>query len=106
MLIFFPLFCLFYTAIIKAEEAFPGKKFIGSYEEYRQNTNAIFPDTPKIKAAFSGHQFDFRKVIRNEYNSLFLYFAGILSFLLYKSIISLNVFSLITAIAVLLCLLL
>ncbi|HEX2976747.1 MAG TPA: methyltransferase [Bacteroidales bacterium] len=100
MLVFFPLFCFFYTAIIKAEESFLATKFGIRYEEFRQDTNALLPDITKIKEAFAGHHFDFRKVIRNEYNSLFLYFLGVVSLLFYKKVISLSAFSVISVILI------
>jgi protein-S-isoprenylcysteine O-methyltransferase Ste14 len=91
-LIFFPLFVFIYIAIIKAEEAFLSNKFGDRFTTYVSQTNAIIPKLSCLKDAFTGHQFNFKKVINKEHNSLFLYFGGVLLLLLYQHSISLIAF--------------
>lgn len=83
-LILVPLFFLFYLAIIKAEEDFLIRKFGFQFVEYRNSSNALFPKFSLVKQAFQGHQFNFKRVINKEHNSLFLYLSGILLLLWYK----------------------
>lgn len=84
MSVFFPLFCLFYLAIIKAEENFLMGKFGEQYIAFKKSTNTLIPNIFNIGKAFKGHQFELKKVIRKEYNSLFIYYSGIMLLLLYK----------------------
>lgn len=83
ILVFFPVFLLFYYGIIKAEEEFLLKKFGNAFDEYRNRVNALLPSLFRLKYAFKDHNFDFKRVVKKEYNSLFIYFSGILLLLLY-----------------------
>ena len=83
-----PLFIIFYSAIILAEQSFLENKFGVEYKLYKQKVNAIFPDFTKIKEAFKGQEFNLKKVIRKEYNSFYLYLGGLLLLLLYQKHIS------------------
>ena len=84
-LTFFPLFVLFYTAIIKAEEDFLSKKFGEQFAEYKSHTNAILPKWKNIRSAFVGHIFNWKKVLNKEHNSLFIYTSGIFLLLFYRN---------------------
>jgi protein-S-isoprenylcysteine O-methyltransferase Ste14 len=92
LLLFFPLFCLFYYAIIKAEEDFLINKFGDQYIKYKESTNALIPNLTRINDAFAGRSLNYSTIIKKEYNSLALYFTGIIGLLYYKSLISLNAF--------------
>jgi protein-S-isoprenylcysteine O-methyltransferase Ste14 len=80
--IFFPLFLLFYAAIIHAEEDFLRNKFGQEYSDYVATSNALLPRLNKLKGAFKGHSFQWKRVISKEQNSLILYFTGICLILL------------------------
>lgn len=92
LLLFFPLFVFFYYTIIKAEEAFLSKKFGEEFDQYRLRVNALIPDLSKLNTAFQGQRFNLKKVIKKEYNSLLIYFSGILLLLLYQNRISFQIF--------------
>jgi protein-S-isoprenylcysteine O-methyltransferase Ste14 len=92
LLLFFPLFLLFYFAIMKAEEDFLLKKFGQEFETYRFQVNSLLPDLRKLNSAFAGQRFNFQKVIKKEYNSLFIYFSGILLLLVFNERMDLLVF--------------
>jgi protein-S-isoprenylcysteine O-methyltransferase Ste14 len=92
MLIFMPLFVIFYMAIIKAEETFLTDKFGDTFVAYKNNVNALLPDPGKVKEAFKGQSFKWKRVLIKEYNSLAVYILGILLLLLYKSKIELSAF--------------
>ncbi len=92
ILLFSPLFVLFYMAIIAAEENFLLKKFGQQFIDYKSQTNAILPKFKNISLAFEEQTFKWKNVIYKEYNSLFIYFTGILLILLYNEIIVLKTF--------------
>ena len=77
LLVFFPVFVLFYAAIINAEEDFLSKKFGQQFTDYKLSSNSLLPRWKNLKTAFKGQTFKWKKVILKEYNSLFLYFTGI-----------------------------
>jgi protein-S-isoprenylcysteine O-methyltransferase Ste14 len=90
LLVFFPVFCLFYLAIIKAEENFLSYKFGEEFVQYCRQTNALLPNITKIGQAFKEHEFHFKRVLAKEYNSLFLYSTGILALSFYHKLVLLN----------------
>jgi protein-S-isoprenylcysteine O-methyltransferase Ste14 len=92
LVVFFPLFVLFYVAIIRAEEAFLLAKFGQPFADYMKNVNSVLPDMSKIGNAFEGHKFKWKKVVSKEHNSLFVYVTGVLLLLLYKADIKLMPF--------------
>lgn len=102
MFLFFPLFVLFYIAIIKAEEAFLLQKFGEEFNTYRQQVHALIPRFGKIGTAFKGHSFKWKKVVSKEHNSLYVYFAGIVLLLLFKQRIALPLFTIIFSLITLL----
>lgn len=87
--VFFPLFILFYLAIIEAEEAFLENKFGETFAEYRKNVNYLLPDLRKTKKAFKGQKFKWKKVIYKEHNGFFIFFSGIFLLMFYKGQINL-----------------
>jgi protein-S-isoprenylcysteine O-methyltransferase Ste14 len=91
-LLFFPLFVLFYVAIINAEEEFLLRKFNQQFIDYKSNSNSIIPKLGNLKTAFKGHTFNWKNVIYKEYNSLFIYCSGICLLLLYHEHIVLKSF--------------
>jgi protein-S-isoprenylcysteine O-methyltransferase Ste14 len=101
-LIFTPLFIFFYYLIICAEEAFLRQKFGTPFDAFMSSTNTIIPKINKLKEAFEGHTFRFSTVIWKEYNSLFLYFTGILLLLIYKYHLGLIIFAILETILVIL----
>ncbi len=101
-LIFSPLFIFFYYLIICAEEDFLRQKFGTRFDAFTSSTNAIIPKLNKLKEAFEGHTFRFSTVIWKEYNSLFLYFTGILLLLIYKHHLCLLIFAILETILVIL----
>lgn len=98
--VFFPLFVFIYIAIIRAEEKFLSTKFGAQFTAYKQQTNALIPQLNRLKQAFAGRRFNFKKVIAKEYNSLFIYFEGILLILLYNKTVSPKSFLISTAVLV------
>jgi len=92
MLVCIPLFLLFYYSIICAEEEFLQTKFGSQFINYKSVTNAIIPKLGNIKEAFEGHTFRFKVAVFKEYNSLFLYFTGLLLLLYFQGHITTGLF--------------
>lgn len=92
MLVCIPLFLLFYYSIICAEEEFLQTKFGSQFINYKSVTNAIIPKLGNIKEAFEGHTFRFKVAVFKEYNSLFLYFTGLLLLLYFQGNITTGLF--------------
>ncbi len=86
--VMFPLFCIIYLGIIKAEEAFLINKFGDEYVDYKKKTFAIIPKLGGLGKVFANYKFNFTRVVIREYNSLFLYSYGMLFLALYQGIIS------------------
>lgn len=91
-LIYFPIYLFIYWSIIKAEEEYLIKKFGKEFEIYKQNVNAIFPSLNHLNSAFKDQIFNWKKVIRNEYNSLFIYVSGLLLLALYQQKMNITIF--------------
>ncbi len=102
VLIFLPLFVFFYYAIIRAEEEFLQKKFGSQFTDYKSVTNAIIPKPGNIRKAFEGHVFKFREAVFKEYNSLLLYFTGMLLLLCYHGHITTGLFGILEIVLLLL----
>lgn len=83
LLVMFPLFCLFYMAIISAEEHFLISKFSKEYLAYKLDTNAILPKLSRLSSFHKGYKFSFSRVIKKEYNSIFMYVSGVFLLLLF-----------------------
>lgn len=90
--IIFPFYLFIYYAIIKAEEDFLFGKFGEEFNVFRKNVHALIPNLPKLGSAFKGYSFNWGKVVMKEYNSLFIYFVGLLAISLYRELISFNLF--------------
>ncbi len=95
--IIFPVYLFIYYAIIKAEENFLFGMFGEEFTAYKKNVHALIPKFSKLGSAFKGYRFNWNKVVMKEYNSLFLYFMGLLVLLLYREQISMSVFVIIAA---------
>lgn len=95
--IIFPAYLFIYFAIIKAEESFLSGMFGDEFTAYKKNVHALIPKFSKLGSAFKGYRFNWNKVVMKEYNSLFLYFMGLLVLQLYREQISMRVFVIIAA---------
>ena len=90
--VFFPLFVLFYVAIIRAEEAFLLNKFGQVFIDYKKNVRAIVPNIMAIGRAFKGHKFKWKKVLSKEHTAYYIYGLGIILLLFYKGRVELKAF--------------
>lgn len=91
--IFFPVSVFVYYSIIRAEEEYLFNKFGEEFIRYKHEVNALLPSLTGLRTSFSGHSFNWKKVILKEYNSLFLYFSGLLLILFYQKFIDIRFFT-------------
>jgi protein-S-isoprenylcysteine O-methyltransferase Ste14 len=97
-LIFFPLFVFIYIAIMKAEEDFLTNKFGMEFIDFKNRVPALFPKISGITFAFKGFSINWKKIIIKEYNSLYLYIAGLLILLFVQNNLELDMFILVTSV--------
>jgi protein-S-isoprenylcysteine O-methyltransferase Ste14 len=78
MLIVMPVFLFIYQSIVIAEEHFLSKKFGPSFREYCEHVNRWLPSLRGLSRTFQGMKFNFRRWMLKEYNTQFVWIAGIL----------------------------
>ena len=91
-LVIFPVFVFIYYSIIKAEEQFLTRRFGQEYIDYKQKVNALLPSLRLVKTAFGHQKFNWGKMILKEYNSLYVYFSGMLIIAFFQETISASLF--------------
>jgi protein-S-isoprenylcysteine O-methyltransferase Ste14 len=78
VLIVMPLFLFIYQTIVLAEENFLRGKFGVAFEEYCKLVSRWVPTLIGIGKTFRGMEFNFRRWMLKEYNTQFVWIAGIL----------------------------
>ena len=81
-----PLLVFAYFCIVVAEEEFLSRKFGQSYEDYVRRTNRFFPSTKGLAGTIRGMRFDWKRVIRKEYGTLFGAFTGVVGLLEWEDV--------------------
>ncbi len=66
-----PFFSYVYLAIVTAEEIFLRSKFGPDYDEYCRKVNRFVPNFRGLKNSLKKFTYDWKKVIRKEYGTLF-----------------------------------
>jgi protein-S-isoprenylcysteine O-methyltransferase Ste14 len=79
-----PLTLFAYVAIVAAEEAFLTRRFGDSYREYCRRVPRWFPQLHGLGASLREARFDRRRVMRQEYGSLWIALAFPLALMLYE----------------------
>jgi protein-S-isoprenylcysteine O-methyltransferase Ste14 len=77
-LVALPLTALLYAAIIAAEEAYLRDKFGPEYDAYCARVNRILPRLSGFRQSVEGMQFNWRRVLVKDYNTIFLSIAAVL----------------------------
>jgi protein-S-isoprenylcysteine O-methyltransferase Ste14 len=83
-----PLFAWIYLAITTAEEAYLRDKFGAAYGEYAASVNRFFPDFRGLSESLREFEYDWRRALVKEYNTL-VFTLGILAGLLCWKIVAL-----------------
>ena len=81
-----PFLVFAYLCIVVAEETFLSRKFGESYADYVRRTNRFFPSTAGLADTIRGMRFDWKRVIRKEYGTLFGAFTGIVGLLEWEDV--------------------
>jgi protein-S-isoprenylcysteine O-methyltransferase Ste14 len=84
-LIVIPLFSFIYLSIVVTEENYLKKQFGKEYEEYCKRVPRFLPNFRGIRKSLSEFRYDWRKVIRKDYGTLFGESVGCYSILLWKN---------------------
>jgi hypothetical protein len=71
---------------VVAEEEFLSRKFGEAYVSYCRRTNRFFPAPEGLARTLRGMRFDWKRVIRKEYGTLFGAFTGVLGLLEWEDI--------------------
>jgi protein-S-isoprenylcysteine O-methyltransferase Ste14 len=77
ILIVVPLFCFIYQAIVLAEENYLRSKFGDEYQKYCDRVNRWIPNLNGLTKTLTSMEFDWRRYVRNEYNTVYLLFLAI-----------------------------
>jgi len=70
-----PFFLLAYAAIIAAEEDYLRRKFGAEYEDYCRRVNRLWPDWTGFGKSVEDMEFSWRRVVKKEYNTTFVWLA-------------------------------
>jgi len=65
-IILIPFFLFVYQAIVAAEEAYLRSKFGAEYDAYEKSVNRYVPALARVRQAFAGVRFDWRKSIKKD----------------------------------------
>lgn len=72
-----PLFCFIYQAIVLAEENYLQNKFGDQYRAYRLRVNRWIPNLKGLSVTFRSMEFNWRRYLLNEYNTIYLLLLSI-----------------------------
>lgn len=78
----FPLFLVFYQAIVRAEEEYLLNRFGDEYREYMRTVNRWLPRFKDLGATIESMTFKWRRVIIREYNSTYIWTVGVVLLML------------------------
>ncbi len=79
-----PLFCFIYQAIVLAEENFLRSKFGAQFEAYCNRVNRWIPSFSGLGKTFSSMEFNWKRYVVKEYNTVYLLLVSIYIVLLMK----------------------
>ncbi len=77
ILVVVPLFCFIYQAIVLAEENYLSKKFGDQFRAYCNRVNRWLPHFGGLSQTITSMQFDWRRYVRTENNTVYLLFLSI-----------------------------
>jgi protein-S-isoprenylcysteine O-methyltransferase Ste14 len=79
-----PLFLFVYQAIVLAEENFLRNKFGADFDNYCKRVNRWLINFNGLSETFSGMQFNYKRWLLKEYNTLLVWLVGIFALLLFR----------------------
>jgi protein-S-isoprenylcysteine O-methyltransferase Ste14 len=81
-----PVYILAILAIIKSEEEFLRGKFGDEYEDYCRRVNRFLPRLQGLRSTFEAMHFDWRRVIRKEYGTIFAWMSVALALIAWEQL--------------------
>jgi hypothetical protein len=84
LLLVIPSFLFIYQSIVLAEEYFLRDKFDVEFNDYCQRIPRWLPHVHGLKETFQSMQFNWRRYLIREYNTLYIWLLGIALLLLYQ----------------------
>ena len=90
-LIGIPFYTLMYLAIVSAEEAFLHRKFGAAYEEYCRRVHRFMPSFAGLRESVRGMSFDWQRVLRKEYGTMYLWYTVVLGLIAYGHVVHFGV---------------
>ncbi len=72
----FPIFVVFYQAIVLAEEQYLASQFGDSYQTYIKQIHRWIPNFDNLGKTFNEMEFSWKRAIKAEYNPTFLWIMG------------------------------
>jgi len=84
-LIGLPFFALGYYSIVLAEEGFLRGKFGASFDDYCQRVNRFVPSFRGLRLTLTGMSFNWKRVIRKEYGTTFVWLTTLFALLAWQS---------------------
>lgn len=82
-----PVVCFAYRGIVAAEEVFLAGRFGEEYAEYCRRVPRWLPNPRGLRRSFHGVRFDLRRVVLQEYGSMYLAVGLPLALLLYEALL-------------------
>jgi len=84
IVVIMPLFLFIYQAIVLAEENFLRSKFSTAFDDYCARVNRWVPSLAGIGKTFNAMKFNWKRWILKEYNTQFVWMAGIVLIILFR----------------------
>ena len=79
-----PFFAFVYLSIVEAEEAYLRKRFGQTFDDYAKRVNRFIPDFRGLGKSLAGLQYNWKKVLRKDYGTLFGTFFGMVAIRIWK----------------------
>jgi hypothetical protein len=79
-----PFFLFAYFAIVRAEEDYLQRKFGSVYATYCRQVNRFVPSLAGVRRTLAGVRFDWKKLVRKEYGTPFVWTSCALALLVYE----------------------
>lgn len=77
VLVVIPFFLFIYQSIVLAEENFLRNKFGGAFNAYCQKVNRWIPSFKGLRTTFASMRFNWKRWLIKEYNTQFVWLAGV-----------------------------
>lgn len=77
-------FAWVYLAIVSAEETYLQQKFGSEFQHYTETVNRFIPNVSGLKTSLAAFEYDWRRALLKEYNTVFFVLAVCLGLILWK----------------------